>query len=427
MVDGQNVLSQLDETGLYTFAMPAHNVTVTATAIEFVPGEWVLTSLADLTENDVFVIVGTDEDEDATYALPNDGNSSAPVATPIVVVDGTLAGEPAVNLQWNLGGNATDGYTFYPNGDTENWLYCSTTANTGSNNNIKVGHGDNTRNVFVLDEDGYLITNDSNVTRYLSIYFNSGVAQDWRGYVNNTNALPISFYKKVTAVVDCEKIVLNEGNGYEWFRDFEAEGAGHTTPYTGVLLDCWTVAHEYASASMNHIGAEVDTLPQLFYNSNFAHSGDYSLRMKYRVLYAMPELDTTVDMSRLKLMAAHKGDIQYFVESAPAINRLTERSRVLIAEACTHAPLAEDIGREKIPRLLRKRVGQGLTVDIVAGKDFPSDLTGYDLVIHCGGCMFNRRFMLQRVEQARSQGVPMTNYGITIAHIKGILDKVSLP
>ena len=127
------------------------------------------------------------------------------------------------------------------------------------------------------------------------------------------------------------------------------------------------------------------------------------------------------------LMAAHKGDIQYFVESAPAINRLTEQSRVLIAEACTHAPLAEDIGREKIPRLLCKRVGQGLTVDIVAGKDFPSDLTGYDLVIHCGGCMFNRRFMLQRVEQARSQGVPMTNYGITIVHIKGILDKVSLP
>lgn len=127
------------------------------------------------------------------------------------------------------------------------------------------------------------------------------------------------------------------------------------------------------------------------------------------------------------LMAAHKGDIRYFVESASAINRLTGQSRVLIAEACTHAPLAEDIGREKIPRLLRKRVGQGLTVDIVAGKDFPADLTGYDLVIHCGGCMFNRRFMLQRVEQARAQGVPMTNYGITIAHIKGILDKVSLP
>ncbi len=127
------------------------------------------------------------------------------------------------------------------------------------------------------------------------------------------------------------------------------------------------------------------------------------------------------------LMAAHKGEIGYFVESAAAIERLNEHSHVLIAEACTHAPLAEDIGREKIPRMLQQRVGQGLTVDIVAGKDFPEDLTGYDLVIHCGGCMFNRRFMLQRVDQCRRQGVPMTNYGITIAHIKGILNKVSLP
>lgn len=127
------------------------------------------------------------------------------------------------------------------------------------------------------------------------------------------------------------------------------------------------------------------------------------------------------------LMAAHKGDINYFVESAQTIERLTEHSRVLIAEACTHAPLAEDIGREKIPRMLRQRIGQGLTVDIVAGKDFPKDVTHYDLVIHCGGCMFNRKFMLQRMKQCRAQGVPMTNYGITIAHVKGILDKVSLP
>ena len=127
------------------------------------------------------------------------------------------------------------------------------------------------------------------------------------------------------------------------------------------------------------------------------------------------------------LMAAHKGDIRFFVRSTMAIDRMTEQSRVLIAEACTHAPLAEDIGREKIPRMLRQRIGKGLTVDIVAGKDFPEDVTSYDLVIHCGGCMFNRRFMLSRVEQCRRQGTPMTNYGITIAHIKGILDKVSLP
>lgn len=127
------------------------------------------------------------------------------------------------------------------------------------------------------------------------------------------------------------------------------------------------------------------------------------------------------------LMAAHKGDIRFFVRSAMAIDRMTEQSRVLIAEACTHAPLAEDIGREKIPRMLRQRVGQGLTMDIVAGKDFPEDVTSYDLVIHCGGCMFNRKFMLSRVDQCRRQGTPMTNYGITIAHLKGILGKVSLP
>ena len=127
------------------------------------------------------------------------------------------------------------------------------------------------------------------------------------------------------------------------------------------------------------------------------------------------------------LMAAYKGDIYYFVESAKAIDRLTEQSRVLIAEACTHAPLAEDIGREKIPRMLRQRVGSGLQIDIVAGKDFPADVTGYDLVIHCGGCMYNRHFMLQRVEQCRLQEVPMTNYGITIAHVKGIIKNVSLP
>ena len=127
------------------------------------------------------------------------------------------------------------------------------------------------------------------------------------------------------------------------------------------------------------------------------------------------------------LMATHKGDIRFFTRSAMAIDRLTEQSRVLIAEACTHAPLAEDIGRVKIPRLLRQRVGEALQIDIVAGKDFPEDVTAYDLVIHCGGCMFNSRFMRSREEQCRRQGTPMTNYGIVIAHLKGILDKVSLP
>ena len=124
------------------------------------------------------------------------------------------------------------------------------------------------------------------------------------------------------------------------------------------------------------------------------------------------------------LFAAHKGDMDAFVQGAAAIDRLTGRSHVLIAEACTHAPLAEDIGREKIPAMLRKRVGDSLQVTVVSGVDFPEDLSGYDLIIHCGACMFNRKYVLSRVEQARAQGVPMTNYGIALAHLTGILDKI---
>lgn len=125
------------------------------------------------------------------------------------------------------------------------------------------------------------------------------------------------------------------------------------------------------------------------------------------------------------LMAADKGDIDAFAQGAKAIGALHEHSRVLIAEGCTHAPLEEDIGRVKIPRLLRRRVGQGLQVDVVAGNDFPHDLTGYDLVIHCGGCMFNRAYVLSRLAQAQRQGVPMTNYGVAIAYLTGILNQVS--
>lgn len=124
------------------------------------------------------------------------------------------------------------------------------------------------------------------------------------------------------------------------------------------------------------------------------------------------------------LFAGYKGDIHYYVESASAIDRLTEQSRILIAEACTHAPLAEDIGRVKIPHLLRKRAGEGLQIDIVSGNDFPEDLSPYNLIIHCGACMFNRKYVLNRIEQARAQQVPMTNYGVAIAYISGILDKI---
>lgn len=124
------------------------------------------------------------------------------------------------------------------------------------------------------------------------------------------------------------------------------------------------------------------------------------------------------------LMAGYKGDIHYYIESAAAIDSLTPQSRVLIAEACTHAPLSEDIGRVKLPRLLKKKTGESLHIDIVSGTDFPTDLSSYELIIHCGGCMFNRKYVLSRIDQARRQHIPMTNYGVAIACLNGILDKI---
>lgn len=124
------------------------------------------------------------------------------------------------------------------------------------------------------------------------------------------------------------------------------------------------------------------------------------------------------------LFAKHKGDIDYFVKGARTIGKLNNNSKVLIAEACTHAPLTEDIGREKIPAMLRKRFGNDIHIDMVSGHDFPENLEGYDLVIHCGACMFNRKFMMNRVAKAKEQNIPMTNYGVTIAYIQGILDYI---
>jgi len=126
------------------------------------------------------------------------------------------------------------------------------------------------------------------------------------------------------------------------------------------------------------------------------------------------------------LFANYKGDLDFFIEGTNAIEKLTENSKVLIAEACTHAPLSEDIGREKIPNMLRKKIGEKLTINVVSGSDFPEDLSSYDLIIQCGACMFNRKYVMSRIERARLQEVPMTNYGVVIAYLSGILNKINL-
>lgn len=124
------------------------------------------------------------------------------------------------------------------------------------------------------------------------------------------------------------------------------------------------------------------------------------------------------------LMARDKGDIHVFVQGAAAIGRLRDGDRVLIAEACSHNPQDGDIGRIKIPSLLKKRAD--VQIDVVAGQNFPEDLSPYRLVIHCGGCMFNRRYMMNRIQQCVSSGVPITNYGIALAYMGGILEHVEL-
>ena len=125
------------------------------------------------------------------------------------------------------------------------------------------------------------------------------------------------------------------------------------------------------------------------------------------------------------LFARYKGDINTFIEGGKKLLSLTPSSRILIAEACSHIPQNEDIGRVKLPRMLRRRIGDSLTIDIVGGNDFPTDLSQYDLVIHCGACMFNRRLVMSRVAQAQAQNIAITNYGIALATLTGIINEVA--
>lgn len=141
-----------------------------------------------------------------------------------------------------------------------------------------------------------------------------------------------------------------------------------------------------------------------------------------RVYQLKPEASALTSFS--VLFARYKGDIDLFVEGADKLLSLSPTAHILIAEACTHTPQHEDIGRVKLPRLLRRKLGEELKIDIVGGADFPEDLSQYDLVIHCGACMFNRRHVMSRVGRAIDQGVAITNYGIAIAALTGILDRV---
>ena len=125
------------------------------------------------------------------------------------------------------------------------------------------------------------------------------------------------------------------------------------------------------------------------------------------------------------LLAAQKGDIDELIRGCEAIDRLKDGSKILIAEACTHNISHEDIGRKKIPAMLKKHTGKELMFDFYVHKDFPDNLSDYDLVIHCGGCMINSALMNRRIQLCKNADVPITNYGVVIAYANGILRRSS--
>ncbi|MBF0252322.1 MAG: [FeFe] hydrogenase H-cluster maturation GTPase HydF [Candidatus Omnitrophica bacterium] len=127
------------------------------------------------------------------------------------------------------------------------------------------------------------------------------------------------------------------------------------------------------------------------------------------------------------IFSRYKGDLIECVKGACAIDSLKPGDKVLIAESCSHHALEDDIGRVKIPRWLRQYLGHDVKVDIFSGKDYPENLSEYSLIIHCGGCMTNRREMLYRINLAKKQNIPITNYGVCISLLQGVLERVLSP
>jgi len=147
-------------------------------------------------------------------------------------------------------------------------------------------------------------------------------------------------------------------------------------------------------------------------------------------VFAKVEAETPAEVSLTSfsiLFARYKGDLATLVAGVHGIDRLRPGDRVLLAEACTHHRVEDDIGRVKLPRWLRQRVGDGLIFEWSSGHGFPHNLSDYQLIIHCGGCMINRREMLSRIARAQEAAVPIVNYGICIAHLMGILPRALSP
>lgn len=183
------------------------------------------------------------------------------------------------------------------------------------------------------------------------------------------------------------------------------------------LLDRQCIIAATTTINLSKTLTSLSKAPDLIITDSQAFKQVYSLKPKESRLTSFSIL-----------FAAYKGDLNYYMQGTDKLTELDEKAHILIAECCSHAPLQEDIGRVKLPRLLRRHFGENLHVDLVSGQDFPQDLTPYDLIIQCGACMFNRQHVLSRIAKAKEQHVPMSNYGLALAYLNGLpLHECALP
>ena len=181
------------------------------------------------------------------------------------------------------------------------------------------------------------------------------------------------------------------------------------------LLDRETLLYIAKVENMEDMLSSLKEAPDLIVTDSQVFQNVYKLK---------PEKSKLTSFS--VLFAKMKGDIDTYIKGTEVFSKIDENSKILIAECCTHAPLSEDIGRVKIPNMLKKKYGENLQVDFQSGASLPKDIEKYDLIIQCGGCMLTRNNILNRIEKAKVLNVPITNYGLTIAYFKKILDKITI-
>lgn len=193
-------------------------------------------------------------------------------------------------------------------------------------------------------------------------------------------------------------------------------------PKGRLILPQVQVIRELLDKKCIPVATTVDTLPETLIKLN--QMPDLVIADSQVFKYVYENIPKNCKLTSFSvLMAGYKGDLSYYIESVNKLKSLNKNAKILIAECCSHVPANEDIGRIKIPRML-KQCYSITNIDFVNGNDFPNDLTTYDLIIICGGCMFNRRHIMSRVEQAKNQNVAMTNYGVLLAYANDILDKI---